>query len=347
MKVLVDASGLAWGSFETKIYIQALIESIPSSSHDFSFDIIKPKGVGIFHEHSIKSKLKRGDYALFHALGPIIVDEFDGPTLMSIPDLSALIYPKEAKIRGKIFRHYLKRCATLAKHIVVPSSLVRREFLRFFNYPSRWIDVFPPGEWPIVEKIVDGKTAESQRIGLALPEKTALCACESKSYKNWQQLISAFGIAKEKEQLDWHLAIAFVDRAPQSLKSRSMPSWLRIFEVSDSGSLIKLYNLAKAFIYPSLYDGFPYPLVSAMKRGIPSLASQTSSTRELINRGVLFADARNLQELQREIGRLLKDEALRSELSSAGTEEAGKFRWQHIASATRDVYNKLAGVSWP
>lgn len=344
MKILVDASGAVWGSFETKVYVQSLLTELFKSFQKTELEVIKPVGYSPFYKRLVACKLKSADYALFHALGPVIPKEFEGATLLSLADLSALIYPKKSGRCGATFRRNLKKCAALAKRVIAPSLLIRREFLKFFKYPSRWTDVYPAGEWPIVERVEDEKTLESWRSELALPENLALCACESKSYKNWEKLIGAFDLARAKDSFDWCLAIAFLDRIPKTLLSRAMPSWLKVFKASDSSLLAKLYNLAKVFLYPSLYDGFPYPLVSAMKRGIPSLASMTSSTKEWIKSGALLVDARSLTNLQKGIGILLNDEALRSELKMSGIQEASKFSWSHLASATLDVYKKLAGV---
>lgn len=344
MKVLIDSGGILWGSFETKIYVQSLLDELFRLSQGVKLEVTKPAGCLPFYKRALASKLKGSDYALFHALGSIIPKGFEGATLLSLADISSLIYPKEAGRFGATFRRCLKSSAVLAKRIIVPSSLVKRGFLKFFKYPSKWIDVYPAGEWPIIEKVDDKKTLEQWRSELALSENLALCACESKSYKNWEGLISAFSSVRAKDSLDWSLAIAFFDHIPKALISKTMPSWLKVFKASEQDTLKKLYNLANVFMYPSLYDGFPYPLISAMKLEIPSLASITSSTREFVKRGALLVDARSHLNLQRGIRKLLNDEALRSELMRLGKKEVSEFSWSHLASATLDVYKKLAGV---
>ena len=341
MKVLVDRSGLIWGSFESRIYVRSLSAELAKLATDMTVEFVEPSRPACLHARRIARMLKSGEFALFHSLGPMVPADFEGPTLMSIADMSPLIYPKEADRSGRTFRKYVSAGARFAKRVIAPSPFVRREFLRMFRFPSRWVDVVVPGEWPPVSGSTQARTEREQA------ENVALCVCESKPYKNWRRLIGAFEAARGKATDGWRLVMAFVDSIPKELARSARPAWLEVKLARSADAISRLYNEAEVFLYPSLYDGFPYLLVSAMKRGIASVASKTSSTKELIKSGAVLIDARNAYDLQKWIGRLLSSESMRRELSDAAVVEASRFSWPMCALATYDIYRKIAGVGWP
>ncbi len=345
MKVLVDRSGLVWGGFEARIYIRSLTDSLKKLDAEFELSFIEPRRFDILYARRIGSMLKNGDYALFHGIGPFVPKGFEGATLLSVPDMSAFAYPGDAGAGGRVFRRYMSSSIAAARRVLVPSPLVRRELLRRFKYPARWVDCVPAGEWPRMGIGTAPAGDEGFAEALELRSKAALCVCSSARHKNWALLIEAFGRARRKAVSDWTLVMAFVDRIPKAIKS-GHAGWLKPVQTDDETELSKLYSLADLFLYPSLYDGFPYLLVAAMKRGIPSLASRTSSTRELIKGGARLVDARSFWELNKWIERLLNDEELRAEIGAAGTDEARKFSWAEHASSTYDIYRRIAGVGW-
>ena len=106
-----------------------------------------------------------------------------------------------------------------------------------------------------------------------------------------------------------------------------------------------LYRGADAFAYPSLYEGFGLPVVEAMARGVPTLASNASSIPQVAGDAALLVDPTDVSEIAEGLARLLTEPAFAEDLRQRGLQRAATFTWAATARATLDVYRHLTGAS--
>jgi glycosyltransferase involved in cell wall biosynthesis len=106
-----------------------------------------------------------------------------------------------------------------------------------------------------------------------------------------------------------------------------------------------LYRGASAFAYPSLYEGFGLPVIEAMARGVPTVASTTSSVPEVSGDAALGVDPRSVREISAAIQRILTDPGLAGQLSEAGRTRAERFTWDETAAGTLRVYEEVLGAA--
>jgi glycosyltransferase involved in cell wall biosynthesis len=102
-----------------------------------------------------------------------------------------------------------------------------------------------------------------------------------------------------------------------------------------------LYNLAKAFVYPSFFEGFGFPPLEAMACGIPTIVSNASSLSEVVGDGAIMIDPYNADELAYAIKKVLEVEDLRENLIKRGLKQAKKFDWDKTAEEVLEVFKKL------
>ncbi len=95
-----------------------------------------------------------------------------------------------------------------------------------------------------------------------------------------------------------------------------------------------LYRAAEVFVYPSLAEGFGLPMLEAMACATPVVASTADALVEVGGGAALYAPARDIEALSRQIERALEDVELRRSLASAGRERAKQFPWEASAEAT-------------
>jgi glycosyltransferase involved in cell wall biosynthesis len=100
---------------------------------------------------------------------------------------------------------------------------------------------------------------------------------------------------------------------------------------TSDDDLIALYNLCKAFIFPSLYEGFGLPILEAMACGAPVIASDNSSIPEVVGRSDVLFNVSDHQEVTKVLHKVLTDDAFRNELSEYGLERVKQFSWEKTA----------------
>ncbi len=104
--------------------------------------------------------------------------------------------------------------------------------------------------------------------------------------------------------------------------------------------LPKLYRVATAFVYPSLFEGFGLPPVEAMACGTPVVTSNTSSPPEVVGEAALLIDPCDVQALTSAISQIVGDQPLRAKLRAQGIEQARKFTWRAAAEKTLQLYQE-------
>jgi glycosyltransferase involved in cell wall biosynthesis len=103
------------------------------------------------------------------------------------------------------------------------------------------------------------------------------------------------------------------------------------------------YSSAALLAYPSLYEGFGFPLLEAMACGCPVVTSITSSLPEVVGEAGIMVNPYDTGGLAQAMRRVLTDDKLRDDMVRKGLEQAKKFSWEKAAEQTLEVYNKVAG----
>jgi len=126
------------------------------------------------------------------------------------------------------------------------------------------------------------------------------------------------------------------------IKKLSIPNNKIIFTgfISDTDLNI-LYNEAKLFIFPSIYEGFGLPILEAMSCGTAVIASNTSSMPEILDKQECLFDPLNTEEITAKINTYLSDESLLKELQKHSFYRSKKFTWDNSAKKTIDCYKSL------
>ena len=109
----------------------------------------------------------------------------------------------------------------------------------------------------------------------------------------------------------------------------------------DDKDLATLYSGAKAFIYPSLYEGFGLPILEAMQSGCPVITSNRSSMAEIAGQAGLLINPEDIEGMTGILEKVLKDGEMRKEMTKKGLVQAGRFSWEKTAKETITAYRKV------
>lgn len=105
--------------------------------------------------------------------------------------------------------------------------------------------------------------------------------------------------------------------------------------------LAAIYSGARAFVYPSLYEGFGLPVLEAMQCGVPVITSNTTSLPEVGGDAVEYVNPLDRPALVAALRRLWTDPARREELRRRGRDHSKRFSWERTAEATVSAYREM------
>lgn len=106
-------------------------------------------------------------------------------------------------------------------------------------------------------------------------------------------------------------------------------------------SLAYLLNGAKAYILPSLWEGFGIPVVEAMACGIPVIVSNVSSLPEVVGSAGILVDPMSLDQIEQAIRLLVSDSKLRNKKSKECLNQAKKFSWEKMTKSVLKVFDSV------
>ena len=103
-----------------------------------------------------------------------------------------------------------------------------------------------------------------------------------------------------------------------------------------------LYNAATAFVLPFTYEAVSLTLIEAQATGCPVVTVDAAGLREVTGGHALFLKSAEIEEIERGLSTIWRDEQLRGRLSEAGRAHARQFTWQRTAAGTLDVLAEAA-----
>jgi glycosyltransferase involved in cell wall biosynthesis len=131
------------------------------------------------------------------------------------------------------------------------------------------------------------------------------------------------------------------DAVHDFIASQDLVERVKVLGYVAAEALAALYQSASALLFPSLEEGFGFPVLEAMARGLPVVTSNTSSLPEVGGDAALYADPRDPHSIAREVRRAVEDPDLRQEMIRKGALRAREFTWKRTARETLRVYEEL------
>ena len=170
--------------------------------------------------------------------------------------------------------------------------------------------------------------------------------------KNLSRLVEAFGVlASTDHELLLVLAgndgddTAAVRRTVDSLGTHAG----RVVFTGrvDDPSRSWLLHHAAALAYPSLDEGFGFPLLDAMQANVPVVASNAGSIPEVAGDAALLSDPTDVAALAQNLDLAVHSPSVRSHLQAAGTQQLQQFSWQRCAREMTQLYRSVAAGDVP
>ncbi len=271
---------------------------------------------------------------------------FKGKLVVTIHDLSFLHHPEFFSHREALRLKVLTR-STVRKSacILTGSQHARDDIVQAYAVNPDKVKVILHG---ISERFGPEKGEEAflqnaKKYGIEPPY--ILFVGRLNPRKNLAALLRAFEICKVQGISHKLVIVGKMDFAARELqpllKSLSSREDIILTGFVPDEDLPHLYSQAEVFVYPSLYEGVGLPVLEAMNSGVPIVTSNSTSLKELVGNAGILVDTTRVEDLAREILRLVADPDLKEGLREKGLARANSFSWEKTARETLDTYRQV------
>lgn len=238
-------------------------------------------------------------------------------------------------IKQQVYKWVIRVSLRKSAHVITPTQFVKDDVAKFAHINSRKITV----------------TYESADIFNQKPE--SIPSLEDKEFimfngrplphKNLRRLIKAFVAVREKYP---DLLLVIMGKKDASYKSYA--ALVKDLGLDDSviftdfvpdGQLRWAMEHTKAYVYPSLSEGFGLPGLEAMLYGAPLISSSATCLPEVYGDAAEYIDPYSEEDIAKKIIKVLASEKRQKELVAAGEKQIKKYSWKKMAEQTISIYD--------
>lgn len=269
--------------------------------------------------------------------------------VITIHDLSVFKYPETHPADRVVqFERQFSTSVARSSHLITDSEATRLEVISYLGWPAEKITAVPLGVSNTFRPQTGNATDSClHRYGLVYGQYS-LCTSTLEPRKKIERLLSAYQLLPMAVRHCYPLILVgssgwLSEALLADIARLSTQGWLKYLGFVPQNDLPSLYAGARAFVYPSVYEGFGLPVLEAMASGVPVVASPFTSLPEVTQGAALLVDPDNVEALASAIHYSLIDENWRQTAINSGLAVAQTFSWDRCADQTIKVYQAISG----
>ncbi|OGD88785.1 hypothetical protein A3D81_01370 [Candidatus Curtissbacteria bacterium RIFCSPHIGHO2_02_FULL_40_17] len=331
------------------------LPDLPKESANFTYKVFGPKK--LWTQFALSLKLffgKKPD--IFFSMGHYGPRFSKVPYVITIHDLSYLHYPQMFK-KNDLYQlvNWTKYSVKTAAHIVTVSETTKKDIIENYSLDPSKITVTYEGYDKSRFKPQPKSKIESVKKKYKIAGDYIIFVGTLQPRKNIERLVDAFSLLTQNSELKTQdLSLVLVgkkgwlyDSIFAKIKTLDVDNQVIFTDYVPDDDLPVLIAGAKAYVLPSLWEGFGLPVIEAQACGVTVVVSSISSLPEIVGDSGILADPKSVESISNGLKKVLMDDKLRSELVKKGFANIKRFSWQTCAQQTLDVLEKVALTSKP
>jgi glycosyltransferase involved in cell wall biosynthesis len=276
------------------------------------------------------------------------------PAVVNIQDLAFLKFPELTLLTDESKRYYgqVEWAAHNAECLIALSNSARDDMVSLLNVSPAKIAVIPGAAADEFKSPADlhlAQTEAARIFNLPAPEEGGyiLFVSTIEPRKNLVTLLEAYNLLLgRKVSPQPVLAVAgregwLFEHVHARMSELNLQGRVKLLGEVPGERLIKLYQGARLFALPSIYEGFGLSALEAMACGVPVVASTGGSLPEVVGNAGLLVEPRDVDGWAAALERLLSDPPEERRLREAGPVQAAQFSWDKAAAQTWDLYRRI------
>ena len=287
-----------------------------------------------------------GAVDVVHGTNFVVPPTRSAAAVASVHDLTPLRHPELCNAATLAYPALIERAVRRGAWLHADSAFVAAELLEAFAVDPERVRVVHPGvpAVPVVDEATANTTLE--RWPVLAGRRLVLSVGTAEPRKDLPGLVQAFD-----EVVARHDDVALVLAGPPGWGEQALDDAIKRATASDrivrtgwvdDATLGALFTRASVLAYPSRYEGFGFPPLQAMARGVPVVATKAGSLPEVLDTAALMVDVGRPDALAEALVQVLEDETLRARLIDAGTTRAAAFNWERCGDGLEALYRDMA-----
>lgn len=315
------------------------LEIIDSTIH--SENKIK-KYISVFRDkYAVNRFLKQNDLsgAVFHYSYYTFYKNLKAKSVVTVHDLVHEKFPNFfGGILNKIYLLNKNKSILKADNLIAISEQTKNDLVEVYGIKQEKIDVVYHGlnkKFRIMADELKSDFLKKKNIG----KPFFLFVGNRSLYKNFNFLLTTFSSWERKEEFDIYCVGGgeFTSEENILIKKLNLTGKIKLIIFATEDDLVGFYNCSTALIYPSLYEGFGFPILEGLACGVKVLASDIPVFREIGGDLPIYFNPYDSKSLIKALNLSLSDGHNRV---SSGLEWVKKFSWENTISKTLQVYKK-------
>ena len=286
---------------------------------------------------------------IYHFTRYILPNNIKGKVILNIYDLvfEKYIETMESKNRESFKRSFYKSIKR-ADQIITISESSKNELVEILKVPENKIHIVQPGiDFQKFNK-KNSEITKSVILKYSLPEDYILYLGTLEPRKNISSIIRAYGSLRNSDKITEKLVIAgkkgwLFSEIFDLIKSLDLENEVILTDYVAEFDKPAIYQNAKLFVFPSLYEGFGMPILEAMAAGIPVITSNTSAMPEVAGDAAILVNPLSIEEISEAMLEVMNNDKLSNELISKGFDQCRKFTWSNSTNKLVKIYKKYGG----
>jgi len=273
---------------------------------------------------------------VYHGLSneiPLGINRTRTKTVVTVHDLLFLQHPEHYPfIDRKIYEAKTRYAVKNADKVIAVSEQTKTSLTQHYRMSPEKIEVI----YPIVDlhptaAAANGHIKYMLNVGSLVPRK------------NQKRLIEAYALIEKNiaEEL-WIAGNGPLKKELEHfVQQLNLTNRVKFLSGLDNRQLSELYKGATAFVYPSLMEGFGMPIVEALLSEIPVVASAGGAIEEAAGAGSVFFDPYSIQDMAKQIARVIDNDLLKEKMISLGLVHAQNMNSKNLSGKMMAVYHSL------
>jgi glycosyltransferase involved in cell wall biosynthesis len=332
-------------SKEKDVHLKLLVNDLEMSKRIFNgidnIEFIKMKSKFLSLTEQVELPLIVNKYkkdALFHSPSFVSSPFIKCKMIMTIHDLNHLKFPEYySRFHKYYYKYIVKTSALKCEKILTVSNFSKSEIVEWLKCDKNKVVVTYNGVDDKFKIIDDKDELDRVKQKYDLPDKFVLYIGNLKPHKNVETLV------KSMKDVDNDIKLIINGKPNESLtkimNELDLSNRIQFIGYVEDDDLPIMYNLAKIFVFPSLYEGFGLPPLEAMKCGCPTIISDAECLRELVKEKDFVCERKNHKQLSEKINMVIGNEKVRKKFIENGVQCANIYRWSSCVNKTLEVYS--------